>query len=282
MGTHARAEVAVTWSSVNEASFWGEADRIQEDTMAEASRMFSYLAIAPVANLREILTQYRYFTVYYIADLALLLARLDDGPMRSFLADILYDELGCGKARMAHPRLYDDFLTTIGVDTSDLDNKALERNVVLLDAARRALVDARHGSEYAIGLRGMGGECVCQVYIAELYKSLMQNPFIQSEKDRIDWRFWDMHVGDHDIEHREHTRALIDSEVVAKGGHGLTELGMGYDYSMGQWKDFWSNIFEMETDDLSVTRFPRANVRSSVDVKVCGGPGCVHSGIDAR
>jgi hypothetical protein len=53
MGTHARAEVAVTWSSVNEASFWVEADRIQENTMAEASRMFSYLAIAPVANLRS-------------------------------------------------------------------------------------------------------------------------------------------------------------------------------------------------------------------------------------
>ena len=78
--------------------------------MTEADRMFSYLATAPVANLREILTQYRYFTVYYIADLALLLARLDDGPMRSFLADILYDELGCGKAKLAHPQLYDDFL----------------------------------------------------------------------------------------------------------------------------------------------------------------------------
>jgi hypothetical protein len=276
MNSHTGLNIAPqsSWSHITPTSFWHKADTIQEETMVEADKIFSYLATAPMPMIREILAQYRYFTVYYIADLALLIARLDDGPMRSFLADILYDELGCGKARLAHPQLYDDFLKTIGVDTDGLDQKALGNNVVLLDEARRQLVDAQHGSEYAIGLRGMGGECVCQVYIAQLHKSLMQNPYIQENKEKIDWRFWDMHVGDHDIEHREKTRALIDSEVVAKGGSGLQELGQGYDYSMSQWKEFWSNIFDMRNGDLAQDRSKRAVVSSSVNVKVCSGSGC--------
>lgn len=276
MNSHIGSNIASqpSWGNITPQSFWDKADTIQDETMVEADKIFSYLATAPAPMIREILAQYRYFTVYYIADLALLIARLDDGPMRSFLADILYDELGCGKAKLAHPQLYDDFLKTIGVDVADLDRKALASNVLLLDEARRQLVDARHGSEYAIGLRGMGGECVCQVYIAQLHKSLMQNPYIQENRQRIDWRFWDMHVGDHDIEHREKTRALIDSEVVARGGVGLQELGQGYDHSMSQWKEFWSNIFAMQSGDLANDKFKRTIVSSSVNVKVCDGAGC--------
>ncbi|NKN35182.1 iron-containing redox enzyme family protein [Agrobacterium sp. a22-2] len=276
MNSHIGSNIASqpSWGNITPQSFWDKADAIQDKTMVEADKIFSYLETAPAPMIREILAQYRYFTVYYIADLALLIARLDDGPMRSFLADILYDELGCGKAKLAHPQLYDDFLKTIGVDVADLDRKALASNVLLLDEARRQLVDARHGSEYAIGLRGMGGECVCQVYIAQLHKSLMQNPYIQENRERIDWRFWDMHVGDHDIEHREKTRALIDSEVVARGGVGLQELGQGYDHSMSQWKEFWSNIFAMQNGDLANDKFKRTVVSSSVNVKVCDGAGC--------
>lgn len=276
MNSHIGSNIASqpSWGNITPQSFWDKADAIQDKTMVEADKIFSYLETAPAPMIRETLAQYRYFTVYYIADLALLIARLDDGPMRSFLADILYDELGCGKAKLAHPQLYDDFLKTIGVDVADLDRKALASNVLLLDEARRQLVDARHGSEYAIGLRGMGGECVCQVYIAQLHKSLMQNPYIQENRERIDWRFWDMHVGDHDIEHREKTRALIDSEVVARGGVGLQELGQGYDHSMSQWKEFWSNIFAMQNGDLANDKFKRTVVSSSVNVKVCDGAGC--------
>jgi hypothetical protein len=260
--------------SVNSSTFWRIADNFQDKTLREAGELFSYLCVAPPNILREILTQYRYFTVYYIPDLALLVARLEDGPMRSFLADILFDELGSGKARLAHPQLYDDFLATIGVNTSDLASQALEENIALLDEARRRLVDGAHGNAYAIGLRGMGGECVCQVYIAQLYECLMKNPYIQANKSAIDWRFWDMHVGDHDIEHREKTRALIDSEIVARGGSALTELGDGYVYSMEQWKEFWTNIFEMRDGEPAGPKFPRTTVKSSVNVKVCNQARC--------
>lgn len=262
------------FTSVTAQNFWPKADQVQEYVLKEATDLFSYLAVAPPNVLRDILVQYRYFTVYYIPDLALLIARFNDGPMRSFLADILYDELGSGKSAFAHPELYDSFLETIGVDTTDLDDQALAKNIALLDEARHRLVDPGRGNAYAIGLRGMGGECVCQVYIAQLYESLIRNPYIQEHMDAIDWRFWNMHVGEHDIEHREQTRALIDSEFVAKGGPALEELGNGYAYSMDQWKEFWINIFDMKNRDEAASDFPRAAARSHVYVDIASPTRC--------
>lgn len=47
--------------------------------------------------------------VYNIPDLAILIARMKDGNLRSFLGHVLSDELGHGDSQKAHPRLYDDF-----------------------------------------------------------------------------------------------------------------------------------------------------------------------------
>ena len=113
----------------------------------------------------------------------------------------------------------------------------------------------------------MGGECVCQVYIARLHAYLVSNPYIQENRDKIDWRFWDFHVGDHDIEHREKTRALIDKEVVAKGGERLKQLGPGYGYSMDSWKQFWENIFALAEPDVAKSA-QRGRVKGAVSLTV--------------
>jgi hypothetical protein len=264
---HIAENTIIDWSSLTPQTFWTTADRVQNDTLSQATKIFSLLESVDKSALKEILIQYRYFTVYYITDLALLIAGMEDSPMRSFLADILYDELGCGKADGAHPRLYDDFLSSLGVEDHDLDALALRNNIELLDDARRRLVDPANGSDYGVGLRGMGGECVCQIYIAELYHHLVQNPYIRDNNKHIDWRFWDLHVGDHDIEHREKTRALIDKEVVAKGGEGLKRLGLGYGYSMKSWKQFWINIFELAQQEAAAST-PRGSVKGAVSLHI--------------
>lgn len=254
----------VDWKAMTAARFWQTADEIQESTLKEARLLFSYLENAEPGILGAILLQYRHFTVYYIPDLALLIARLDDGGLRSFLADVLYDELGSGDPARAHPRLYDDFLTSIGVCADGLNETALLSNVRLLDDARKHLIDPRNSNAFAVGLRGMGGECVCQVYIAQLYESLIKNPFIRENWDRIDWRFWDLHVGEHDLEHRDQTRALIDSEIVSRGAQDVEALGHGYVHSMRSWRAFWENIFKLASP--SASRFPRAIVEPTVNV----------------
>ena len=66
-------------------------------------------------SLRQVCTQYRFFTIDYISDLALLLAKLPFGGLRSLLSQILAEELGEGDAAKAHPEIYDRFLASIGV-----------------------------------------------------------------------------------------------------------------------------------------------------------------------
>lgn len=236
------ATETMNWDSMSGEEFWKAADRLQEQTLGHAGDLFAFVETATPDQLRSILTQYRFFTIYYIPDLAILIARLKDGRLRTFLADILSDELGYGDAQKAHAHLYDDFLRTLGVSEDDLDGQAIRENVELLDRARANLMSPAKSSTYGVGLRGMGGECVCQIYLARLYEHVIKNPYITENRPSLSWEFWDLHVGEHDIEHRLKTRALINEEVVVKGLGTVGDLGRGYYDSMVSWRGFWNNI----------------------------------------
>ncbi|MFK3647784.1 iron-containing redox enzyme family protein [Lysobacter enzymogenes] len=230
-------------------AFWTLADDLQRQTVDHAGALFAFVETAEPPRLFALLAQYRCFTDYYIADIALLIARLPPGRMRSFLADILFDELGSGDAAQAHPQLYDDFLASLGIDHAPRDRLPLAANLALLDAARARLVAADSDPAYGVGLRGMGGECVCQVYLARLYEHLIRNPYVREHRDRIDWTFWDLHVGEHDIAHREKLRALIGEEVGRMDAGSVAGLERGYRDSMQAWQSFWSHIHAAATAD---------------------------------
>lgn len=232
------------WNSIPVDEFWLVADEQQERALRSAESLFAFIEEADPQELLAILIQYRFFTIYYTTDLAVLIARLADGKIRSFLAELLFDELGRGNPLDAHPRLYDDFLRSAGVTDRDLDSLAMRANIELLDAARKSLSDSNTSTTYGVGLRGMGGECVCQIYLAQLYEHMMKNPYIQRVKATIDWRFWDLHVGPHDIAHRNQTREIIHDEIVTRGVEGLADLGRGYNESMKSWTAFWTNILD--------------------------------------
>lgn len=246
--------------------FWTLADNIQNEALNYCDNLFLSLREAPLNELQNFLIQYRYFTAYYISDLALLIARLNEGVMKSFLSEILHDELGCGDHEKSHPRLYDNFLISIEVPEEKLNKNALKSNIEILDKSRKKLIDIKKSTSYGIGLRGMGGECVCQVYIEKLYANLIENPYIKSQKDKIDWLFWEIHIGEHDIAHREKTRSLIDSEIVKNGGEELINLAEGYLYSVSQWKLFWMNIYSTKESIKNIKMYKESN--SLVDFSI--------------
>jgi extradiol dioxygenase family protein len=234
-------------SCTNVDQFWALADKLQEQTVEHAKDMFYFVETASPKQLFSLLVQYRFFTVYYISDIALLVARLHPGKMRSFLAEILFDELGNGDSTQAHPQLYDNFLDSLAIDHGPFEEMALADNVGLLERARSSLVEPSIGAAYGIGLRGMGGECVCQIYLARLYEHLILNPYIRARADKIDWKFWELHVGEHDIAHRETLRKLITDEVEVMNSGAVTALEAGYRDSMNGWSAFWKNIHEEAT-----------------------------------
>jgi len=61
------------------------------------------------------------------------------------------------------------------------------------------------------------------------------------------WRFWEMLIGEVDIQHRLRLRAAIDGEI-RKSPECEQEIRIGYERSKAAWDDFWTNIFEAETE----------------------------------
>jgi len=230
-------------AAVDRTGFWRFADEAKDATRALAARKMAVLPRLPVDALRVVCTQYRFFTIDYIRDLALLIARLPFGGLRSLLSAILAEELGEGDARRAHPIVYDRFLASIGVAREQRE-RPLPANRAILDELSAELL--ARGPAFGIGLRGMGGECLCQTYLTVLHEHLLEHPYIQARTDAIDWEFWTIHTGEVDIVHGELTRRAVDDYLVEQPD-ALPELAQGYERSIGAWNLFWQHIFDAAT-----------------------------------
>lgn len=221
-------------------TFWQRADEAKEATEALAEQKMKALSQLSVDALRQFCTQYRFFTIDYISDLALLLAKLPFGGLRSLLSEILAEELGEGDATRAHPEIYDRFLASIGVEPERLE-RGLPANRNILGGLTEEL---RHRAPaFGVGLRGMGGECLCQTYLSVMFEHLRIHPYMREHAGRVDWEFWTIHTGEQDIVHGELTRQAIDDYIRQDPGV-LPDLAEGYERSITAWNLFWQNIFD--------------------------------------
>lgn len=226
-----------TW---DRQTFWQFADRAKEATEALAEQKMKALPQMSIEALRQFCTQYRFFTIDYISDLALLVAKLPFGGLRSLLSEILAEELGEGDAARAHPEVYDRFLASIGVRPEQLERRLPANRAIL-----GGLTDELRSNDpaFGVGLRGMGGECLCQTYLSVMFEHLRANPYMREHADRIDWEFWTIHTGEEDIIHGELTRRAID-EYILEDARVLPDLAKGYERSITAWNQFWENIFD--------------------------------------
>lgn len=221
-------------------TFWQFADRAKEATESLAEQKMKALPHMSVEALRQFCTQYRFFTIDYISDLALLVAKLPFGGLRSLLSEILAEELGEGDAARAHPEVYDRFLASIGVGPEQLQRRLPANREIL-----SALTDELRSNDpaFGVGLRGMGGECLCQTYLSVMFEHMRTHPYMREHADRIDWEFWTIHTGEEDIVHGELTRRAID-DYIREDARVLPDLAKGYELSITAWNQFWENIFD--------------------------------------
>jgi hypothetical protein len=220
--------------------FWKLADSARTQTEYVADDKLHRLADAPLHVLKKLFTQYRYFTRCYITDLALLVAKLPFGELRSLLAEFLSDELGNGDSRAGHERLYDDFLLSLGLDQREIESPPSHGNRQLLGELNERI--STRSVAYAVGLRGMGGECLCQVYLTAMHSHFTKNPAIHELKDQMSWTFWDIHIGEVDISHREKLKAAIQS-FAARNPEQLRDLVQGYKDAKEIFDSYWGNIY---------------------------------------
>jgi len=228
-------------------AFWARAELSKLEAKFAIAKEMDVLPRLSIQALRAIALQYRYFTQAFVTDLAVLVVRCPEGRLRSLLGQLVNDELGCGDPDAAHSRLYDRFLETIGAiepgaSGDQLRARAHPRVCELLAELRERT--AARSTFYAIGMRGMGGECVCGVYFSVMYVHLRKHPFIVANEARIDWRFWDIHAGHADVEHNNLVRAAV-AELLRDAGHpgAIDEVSAGYEFGTATWDEFWTTVY---------------------------------------
>jgi hypothetical protein len=227
--------------------FWARTELSKLEARFAVSQEMGALPQLSIQALRAITLQYRYFTQAFVTDLALLVSRCPEGRLRSLLGQLVHEELGCGDPEATHLRLYDRFLESIGA--IDLRAGAGALSAGIHPQVRELLAElrdrtARRSIFFAIGMRGLGGECVCGVYFSVMFVHLRKHPFIIERESNIDWRFWDIHAGHADLEHNHLVRAAV-TELLLDGEHpdAVSEVAAGYDFGTATWDRFWTTVY---------------------------------------
>jgi hypothetical protein len=246
--THARVVETTLRDDARAAleAFWARAELSKLEARFAIAREMDALPRLSIEALRAITLQYRYFTEIFVTDLARLVVRCPAGRLRSLLGQLVNEELGCGDPEQAHLRLYDRFLESIGaiergVTAEQLRERAHPRvREILAELSSRTI---ERSTLYAIGMRGVGGECVCGVYFSVMYVHLRRHPFIVEHESDIDWRFWDIHAGHADLEHNKLVRSAVAELLDGKHADAVHDVAAGYDHGTAAWDAFWTTIY---------------------------------------
>ncbi len=220
--------------------FWEITDTAKLEAEYDADHKLGYLETASVDVLINIFHEYRFFIKYFISDLGLLMFKAPFGKFKCMIAEIAVDELGSAPDK-THLTLWDNFLVSMGDNPATIEESNYPENIELMEGLRTSMLEKSFF--YGVGLRGMGAECLCQIYLSSAYKRLLKNPNIQAMKEQIDWTFWDIHTGEEDIEHGEMVRQAID-EMLAVDESGLKPLAEGYFRAKDNWEEFWGNLYK--------------------------------------
>lgn len=220
--------------------FWEFADESKIDTQYDSDQKISFLKDASLEEIKKVCIQYRYFVSRYPSFVSLLVAKLPDGELRSLMAEILAEELGSGREDCAHIVWYDNFLRSLGISNEEMKSSIYDENQKILNEIEHRCHQNSH--EYIVGMVGMGGECLCQIYLTNMHKYLIGNKEVQEMGKKIDWTFWTYHIGEEDIKHRELVRKAISNAAV--DGVGVRDLYLGYSWGKSTWDAFWANNYK--------------------------------------
>ncbi len=168
----------------------------------------------------------------------MLIAKLPPSGLRSQLATFLDEELGHGDETDTHPLMYDRFLISLGCGPEDLDAMATPTTDRILSTATTRLW--HETIPYGIGLRAMGAECLCQVFLTAADHYIRKNPEVRAIAGQVDWQFLDIHAGPLDAHHREETRQQIAS-IVRTDPTSIRDLARGYRDAEAQWHEYWTS-----------------------------------------
>ena len=245
--------------------FWKSAEMGKLEAQFRLRKEMTMIATLPIESLREILFQYRFFTMLFATDIAYLISRCTPGSrLRSLLAELLNEELGEGDPAKAHAAMFDRFLSSMGCFDESATLKELDSRVYpeVAEVLQVLAKGTRESSEFhAIGLRGLGGECVCGVYFGVMHEYLRKHPYCVKNNDTIDWEFWDIHAGHADVEHNLMVRDAVSEVLADEPETAVDEINAGYLKGTALWDVFWTSVYARHTSiDMVVATQPETTV----------------------
>ena len=237
------ARITEVLESIHE--FWSATeDSVVAEEIVARDRL-GRLASCSIQEMILLFRHYRLFTMRHIDDLAIVVSRLPFSPFKAFLGSVLNAEFGMGTRdgfANNHVALLDAFLVSLGARKEFCQDPDFElpANLALLDGLSRQV--QRESLAYSIGLRGMGAECLCQVYLTAIFELSEKNPAFIERRPSLDLRFDAFHRGPVAVEHRIQIRDCI-AELVLREPNSLEQLKAGYERARQSFDEFFENIY---------------------------------------
>ena len=244
--------------------FWSQTEASATAEEIIAGNRLARLTSCSLDEMILLFRHYRLFTIRHIDDLAIVHSRLPFGPFKAFMSKVLYEEFGLETAEgfaNNHVALLDSFMVSLGAPEEFCGNPDLElpANVAMLDEITHKV---KTESLYAaVGLRGMGAECLCQVYLTAIFALVEKNPNFIERKEHLDLRFEQLHNGPLEAEHRTQMRDWV-AELVLNDPDRLAQLKYGYELARTTFIDFFDNIYN-HIDDPNANKGLKTRERSN-------------------
>ncbi len=235
-------------------AFWQATEDFAVAEEITAKDSLQRLATCNIDEMILLFRHYPLFTIRHIDDLGIVFSRLPFGELKAFFSKVLFEEFGMeseGGFANNHVHLLDSLMVSMGADEAFCRDPSVElsSNMALLDDISD---DCSNKSlAFAIGLRGMGTECLCQVYLTTIFNLVEINPIFDAKKDTLDLRFEQLHRGEVERLHRINMREMI-ANLIKENPEQLPEIMAGYQKAQASFHLFFANIYHHIDAELNL------------------------------
>ncbi|MGD1712297.1 iron-containing redox enzyme family protein [Dapis sp. BLCC M172] len=218
------------------SSFWQAIDTSKfSGNPAEDSRLQSLRNIS-IPELVKVLEQYSYVTKIHVQSLNYVCNVVSPGKLKVLLDEIHFEEAGDGNPEDSHYNLLKLFLFGLneqfgGTMLTNKINPQVDALIAKYDADLKS-----HPAHVAIGMAGMGTECICGPILEEIWAQVQARKDLEDILPQLNLEFWDIHTGEIDHSHALRMRNAIDGEV-GESEESAEQILQGYELSVKFWDD---------------------------------------------
>ncbi len=194
-------------------------------------------------DLGNVFIHYEHFLSSYPKNLAFLISNLPSGLLQTSLSSILSDELGNGNLKNNHRNLLKDFTKNfIGENYQAFFEKASSPSSLGVSLSTFLENQTRtRTTSFGVGMIGMGGECVCELYLGQFYQQFTRNLAFIDKKPVVDMKFWEIHLNKEEAEHEDIVVRGVN-DYLSNNPQYISEVAQGFLCNAMVWKDFWMKL----------------------------------------